>query len=195
MLTGKSVSGVLHLFNKTPVNWYGKKGTSETATYGSQYVKLQEQQPSTYCATLAQSQGIDCRQILYFIRIPGAINPLTCLVNTEGINRLGRNYRHCCFGRVTPPICWRKRKVPSRILSCLLHWRVTIFPYVWINGHANMSSITVLGNRVRVTSLTIFTVVCDPWEQEYMCWARLTHWVWSFRLLYYIRKRETRLFP
>jgi hypothetical protein len=40
MLTGKSVSGVLHLlFNKTPVNWYAKKqGTSETATYGSKYV-------------------------------------------------------------------------------------------------------------------------------------------------------------
>jgi hypothetical protein len=36
MLTGKSVSGVLHLFNKTPVDWYLKKqGTSETATYGS----------------------------------------------------------------------------------------------------------------------------------------------------------------
>jgi hypothetical protein len=29
MLTGKSVSGVLHLFNKTPVDWYAKKqGTS-----------------------------------------------------------------------------------------------------------------------------------------------------------------------
>jgi hypothetical protein len=39
MLTGKSVSGVLHLFNKTPVDWYAKKqGTSETATYGSEYV-------------------------------------------------------------------------------------------------------------------------------------------------------------
>jgi hypothetical protein len=38
-LTGKSVSGVLHLFNKTPADWYAKKqGTSETATYGSKYV-------------------------------------------------------------------------------------------------------------------------------------------------------------
>jgi hypothetical protein len=39
MLTGKSVSGGLHLFNKTPVNWYPKKQSiSETATYGSEYV-------------------------------------------------------------------------------------------------------------------------------------------------------------
>jgi hypothetical protein len=39
MLTGKSVSGILHLFNKTPVDWFAKKqGTAETATYGSEFV-------------------------------------------------------------------------------------------------------------------------------------------------------------
>jgi hypothetical protein len=39
MLTGKSVSGILHLFNKTPVYWFAKKqGTAETATYGSEFV-------------------------------------------------------------------------------------------------------------------------------------------------------------
>jgi hypothetical protein len=37
MLTGNSVSGVLHLFNKTPDDWYAKKqGTSETASLGSE---------------------------------------------------------------------------------------------------------------------------------------------------------------
>ena len=39
MLTGKSVTGVLHLFNKTPVDWYAKKqGKLETVTYGSEFV-------------------------------------------------------------------------------------------------------------------------------------------------------------
>jgi hypothetical protein len=39
MMTGKSASGVLHLYNKTPVDWYGKKqGTAETATYGTEFV-------------------------------------------------------------------------------------------------------------------------------------------------------------
>jgi hypothetical protein len=40
MLTGKSVYGVLHLFNKTLVNWYAKKqGAPVTAaTYGSEFV-------------------------------------------------------------------------------------------------------------------------------------------------------------
>jgi hypothetical protein len=38
MLTGKSVSGVFHLFNKTPADWYAKKqDTSATATYGSEF--------------------------------------------------------------------------------------------------------------------------------------------------------------
>jgi hypothetical protein len=34
VLSGKSVTGVLHFFNKTPIDWYSKKqNTVETATY------------------------------------------------------------------------------------------------------------------------------------------------------------------
>jgi hypothetical protein len=37
--SGKSVTGILHLVNKTPINWYFKKqATVETATYGSEFV-------------------------------------------------------------------------------------------------------------------------------------------------------------
>ena len=37
VLSGKSVTGVLHFFNKTPIDWYSKKqNTVETATYGSE---------------------------------------------------------------------------------------------------------------------------------------------------------------
>jgi hypothetical protein len=62
MLTGKSVSGVLHLFNKTPVNWYVKKqGTSETATYGSdEYV----------AARTATEQIINNRLSLGYLGVP-----------------------------------------------------------------------------------------------------------------------------
>jgi len=39
MLTGRSVTGVLHYLNKTPIDWYSKKqATIETATYGSELV-------------------------------------------------------------------------------------------------------------------------------------------------------------
>jgi hypothetical protein len=61
MLTGKSVSGVLHLFNKTPVDWYAKKqGTLETATYGSEYV----------AARTATKQIIDNRLLLRYLGVP-----------------------------------------------------------------------------------------------------------------------------
>jgi hypothetical protein len=37
--SGKSVTGILHLVNKTPIDWYSKKqATVETATYGSEFV-------------------------------------------------------------------------------------------------------------------------------------------------------------
>jgi hypothetical protein len=37
--TGKSVTGILHLINKTPLDWYSKKQAMvETATYGSEFV-------------------------------------------------------------------------------------------------------------------------------------------------------------
>ena len=37
MLTGQSVTGVIHFINKCPIDWYSKKqGTVETATFGSE---------------------------------------------------------------------------------------------------------------------------------------------------------------
>ena len=39
MLTGRSVTAVLHFLNQTPVEWFSKKQpTVETATYGSEFV-------------------------------------------------------------------------------------------------------------------------------------------------------------
>jgi hypothetical protein len=39
MITGRSVSAVLHFINQTPVKWFSKKQpTIETATYGSEFV-------------------------------------------------------------------------------------------------------------------------------------------------------------
>ena len=36
LVSGKSVTGILHLVNKTPLDWYSKKyATVDTATYGS----------------------------------------------------------------------------------------------------------------------------------------------------------------
>ena len=39
LATGRSVTGILHFFNQTPVDWFSKKQpTAETATYGSEFI-------------------------------------------------------------------------------------------------------------------------------------------------------------
>jgi hypothetical protein len=39
IITGRSVTAILHFLNKFPINWYSKKqATVETATYGSEYI-------------------------------------------------------------------------------------------------------------------------------------------------------------
>jgi hypothetical protein len=61
LITGKSVSGILHLFNKTVIDWYSKKqGTVETATYGSEFV----------AACTAMEQIIDLRIKLCYLGVP-----------------------------------------------------------------------------------------------------------------------------
>ncbi len=37
--SGRAVTGILHLVNKTPIDWYSKRqATVETATYGSEFL-------------------------------------------------------------------------------------------------------------------------------------------------------------
>jgi hypothetical protein len=39
LITGRSVTGILHLFKKTPIEWYSKKQANvETATFGSELI-------------------------------------------------------------------------------------------------------------------------------------------------------------
>ncbi len=55
MITGRSVTGILHLTNKTPIDWYSKKqATVETATYGSEFI----------AAHICVDQSIDLRNTL-----------------------------------------------------------------------------------------------------------------------------------
>ena len=60
MITGRSVTGILHFINKTPFDWYSKKqGTVETATYGSEFV----------AARTATEQIIDHRLTLRYLGV------------------------------------------------------------------------------------------------------------------------------
>ena len=57
LTTGRAVTGVLHLVNQTPIDWYTKRqATVETATYGSEFV----------AARIATDQVIDLRLTLRY---------------------------------------------------------------------------------------------------------------------------------
>lgn len=61
LITGRSVTGILHLINKTPLEWYSKKqATVETATYGSEFV----------AARISTDQIIDLRTTLRYLGVP-----------------------------------------------------------------------------------------------------------------------------
>ena len=61
VVSGKSVTGILHLVNKTPLDWYSKKqATVETATYGSEFV----------AARTCVEQIIDLRTTLRYLGVP-----------------------------------------------------------------------------------------------------------------------------
>ena len=61
VVTGKSVTAVLHFINTTPIDWYSRRqATVETATYGSEFV----------AARTATEQVIDLRNTLRYLGVP-----------------------------------------------------------------------------------------------------------------------------
>jgi hypothetical protein len=61
VVTGRSVTGILHMVNKTPIDWFSKKqATVETATYGSEFV----------AARICVEQIIDLRNSLRYLGVP-----------------------------------------------------------------------------------------------------------------------------
>jgi hypothetical protein len=61
LITGRAATGILHLLNGTPIDWFSKKqSTVETATYGSEFV----------AARIATDQIIDLRTSLRYLGVP-----------------------------------------------------------------------------------------------------------------------------
>ena len=61
VLSGKSVTGVFHMANCTPIMWYSKKqATSETATYGAEFL----------AARTCLEQVIDLRNSFRYLGVP-----------------------------------------------------------------------------------------------------------------------------
>jgi hypothetical protein len=61
VISGRSMTGILHMLNQTPIYWYSKKqGSVETATYGSEFV----------AAKTATEQIMDLKYTLRMMGIP-----------------------------------------------------------------------------------------------------------------------------
>jgi hypothetical protein len=61
MVTGRSVTAILHFLNQTPMDWYSKKqATVETATFGSEFI----------AARTTIDQIVDLQMTLRYLGIP-----------------------------------------------------------------------------------------------------------------------------
>jgi hypothetical protein len=61
MVTGRSVTAILHFLNQTPMDWYSKKqATVETATFGSEFI----------AARTTIDQIIDLQTTLRYLGVP-----------------------------------------------------------------------------------------------------------------------------
>ena len=61
MVTGRSVSGALHLLNKTPIEWFSKRQNNvETAVYGSEFM----------AGRIAVEQIMELRYMLRALGVP-----------------------------------------------------------------------------------------------------------------------------
>jgi Reverse transcriptase (RNA-dependent DNA polymerase) len=132
MLTGRSVTGVLHLCNGTLVDWYSKRqATVETATFGSEFT----------AARIAVDQIIDLRITLRYLGIP--VNTKSymfgdnqAVVTNASIPHSSLNKRHnaLAYHRVREMIAAKilgyywidGKKNPADIVS--KHWS---YPQVW----------------------------------------------------------------
>ena len=55
------ITGILHLANKTPIDWYSKKqATVETSTYGTEFI----------AACICVDQSIDVKNTLHYLGVP-----------------------------------------------------------------------------------------------------------------------------
>ena len=61
LVSGRSVTGIIHLLNQTPIDWYSKlQATVETATYGSEFVATR----------ICVEQIIELRNTLRYLGVP-----------------------------------------------------------------------------------------------------------------------------
>ena len=132
LISGRSVTGILHMANKTPIDWYSKlQSTVETATFGSEYV----------AGRTCIEQVIDLRNTFRYLGVPVegpsyVFGDNETIINTASIphSRLNKRHNALSYHRVRESIAAgiarlfhiRGKTNPADILS--KHWD---YPSVW----------------------------------------------------------------
>ena len=121
ILTGRSVTGIIHLCNQTPIDWYSKRqATVETATFGSEFT----------AARIAVDQIIDLRTTLRYLGVPVDTKSFMfgdnqAVVTNSTIPHSSLNKRHnaLSYHRV-------REMIAAKILG-----------YYWIDGKMNPADV------------------------------------------------------
>ena len=106
IVTGKSVTEVLHFINTTPIDWYLKRqATVETATYGSEFV----------AARIATEQIMDLRNTLRYLGVP--IMTKAYMYGDNGSCHVVRLKRHRKQKDICTQVCYHKSNHTSSVLN------------------------------------------------------------------------------
>jgi hypothetical protein len=119
MITGCSVTGILHLVNQTPFEWFSKRqATVKTATYGSEFV----------AARIAVEQIIDVRITMRYLGV-AVKGKYLCLEITSQLSQalLSCNCQSTNGTMLCPIIEFKKLLQPALLISRRF-WELTILP-------------------------------------------------------------------
>ena len=132
LISGKSVTGILHMLNRTPMDWYSKlQSTAETATFGSEFV----------AAKTCVEQVIDLRLTLRYLGVHLAGPSMVfgdneTVINSSSVpqSRLHKRHNALAYHKVRDAIAadivrfyWIEGNTnPADVLS--KHWDM---PSVW----------------------------------------------------------------
>ena len=96
MLSGCSVTGILHFINKCPIDWYSKKqGMVKTVTFGSEANATRtatKQIINLHCVREAIASGM-----VKFFHMPGGINPTDILSKHWGHQQIWKQLQPLLF--------------------------------------------------------------------------------------------------
>ncbi len=132
LISGRSVTGILHLFNKTPIDWCSKlQSTVETTTFGSECV----------AARTCAEHNIDLRLTVRYLGVPiekpsmmFGDNEMVCMTGSTPQGKLKKRHNALSYHRTREAVAAGITSLhhipgdtnPSDILS--KHWD---YPSVW----------------------------------------------------------------